>query len=70
MEAQTRYSEKTRDKTETKENSDKKKVIVIDLQKCLPTPNLFNSQMFYLRKLWTLNLTIYDATIHKTFCCM
>ena len=35
-------------------------VVMVDLQKCLPTPFLTNSQSFYLGKLWTLNYTISD----------
>lgn len=34
---------------------------MVDLQKCLSTPSLTNGQSFYLRKLWTLNLTIFEA---------
>lgn len=41
---------------------------MVDLQKCLPTPYLTNGQSFYLRKLWTLNLTIHDDTLNKATC--
>lgn len=70
VEAQKRYDEKRADKFSSKDNQTKQKVIMIDLQKCLPTPSLSNSQAFYLRKLWTLNLTIFDATTGKSFCAM
>lgn len=46
------------------------KVIMLDLQKCLPTPYLTNCKSFYLLKLWTLNLTIFDATEKKSYCVM
>lgn len=41
---------------------------MLDLQKCLPTPYLTNAKSFYSLKLWTLNLTIYDATEKKAYC--
>lgn len=41
------------------------RVIMSALQKCLPSPDLKNSQSFYSRNLWTLNSTIYDTTIDK-----
>nr|CAI5837837.1 unnamed protein product [Callosobruchus analis] len=43
---------------------------MIDLQKCLPTPELTNSQSFYCLKLWTYNLVIHDSTIQKAYCMM
>lgn len=66
-EASLRYTLKREDKLNAKE-SENIKVITADLQKCLPTPSLTNSQSFYLRKLWTLNYTIYDTTENKTHC--
>nr|CAH7735264.1 unnamed protein product [Callosobruchus chinensis] len=41
---------------------------MMDLQKCLPTPCLTNSRSFYLRKLWTLNLTIHCDTTGQSYC--
>lgn len=67
-EAKLRYAEKKKDKLEAKETGCKKKTIMVDLQKCLPTPYLTNGQSFYLRKLWTLNLTIHDDTLNKATC--
>lgn len=66
-EAERRYLEKRHDKEKCRgiENS---KVIMLDLQKCLPTPYLSNCKSFYLLKLWTYNLTIYDATERKPYC--
>lgn len=65
--AEMRYREKRNDKQESTEK-EKIKVIMLDLQKCLPTPYLTNAKSFYLLKLWTLNLTIYDATKKKSYC--
>lgn len=67
QDAGNRYHLKKQDKNMSKE-SEHTKVIMVDLQKCLPTPYLSNSQSFYLLKLWTLNLTIYDATQNKSYC--
>ncbi|CAH1961095.1 unnamed protein product [Acanthoscelides obtectus] len=67
--AQLRYSMKAADK-ESAKNAKNRKVIMIDLEKCLATPLLKNSQSFYSLKLWTFNLTIHDSTVNKTFCMM
>jgi len=59
-----RKAEKARNqKTEDiKQLSDEtKRVIVFDLQQCLPTPYLQTSIVFYLRQLWVYNLTIHDC---------
>nr|CAH7753409.1 unnamed protein product [Callosobruchus chinensis] len=65
-----RYKMKSEDKKKSKENLLQKRVVMIDLQKCLPTPELHNSQSFYSLKLWTYNLTIQDATHDNSFCMM
>ncbi|XP_030752349.1 uncharacterized protein LOC115889030 [Sitophilus oryzae] len=65
-----RYKMKSEDKKKSRDNLLEAKVIMIDLQKCLPTPDLHNSQSFYSLKLWTYNLTIQDATCEKSFCMM
>lgn len=67
-EADLRYHIKKNDKEESKNAKDKTKVIMVDLQKCLPTPYLSNNQSFYFLKLWTLNLTIYDSTNNSSYC--
>lgn len=64
-EAALRYRLKREDKIIGKEN-EKSILVMADLQKCLSTPNLTNSQSFYLRKLWTLNYTIHDPLKNKT----
>lgn len=69
-EAGYRYKKKAEDKQESRQNALKSRTIMVDLQRCLPTPLLTNSQAFYLRKLWTLNLTIHDSTAGKTTCLM
>lgn len=60
--AEERYNLKKQDKHEANTSSGEKKILMFDLQKCMATPNLTNSKSFYLRKLWTLNLTVYDST--------
>ncbi|KAJ8936756.1 hypothetical protein NQ314_012176 [Rhamnusium bicolor] len=67
-EAQLRYKLKSQDKEEAKKSNLKKMVVMVDLQKCLPTPCLSNSRSFYLRKLWTLNLTIHCDTTGQSYC--
>lgn len=68
--ASNRYTLKSDDKKKSRQNLVEEKVIMIDLQKCLPTPDLQNSQSFYSLKLWTFNLTIHDSTAEDTFCMM
>lgn len=67
--SQLRYKMKAADKEYAK-IAKNKKVIMIDLEKCLATPLLKNAQSFYSLKLWTFNLTIHDSTVNKTFCMM
>lgn len=64
-ESELRYKLKRVDK-EASIGKKRTRVLLLDLQKCFPTPCLTNTQSFYLRKLWTLNLTIYDATTRST----
>ncbi|XP_072397435.1 uncharacterized protein [Diabrotica undecimpunctata] len=68
QEAESRYKMKANDKNESKKSAGKTKIIMCDLQKCLPTPCLTNNQSFYKLKLWTINFTIYDATENKSYC--
>lgn len=53
-EASLRYELERQDKVNGRETQGSR-VIMSDLQKCLPTPDLKNSQSFYSRTLWTLN---------------
>ncbi|VEN34042.1 unnamed protein product [Callosobruchus maculatus] len=64
-----RYKMKAADKQSSKENLSKT-VVMIDLQKCLPTPDLHNSQSFYSLKLWTYDLVIHNSTDEKSYCMM
>lgn len=68
--ASTRYKIKSDNKLRSMASNNLQKVVMIDLQKCLPTPDLHNSQSFYSLKLWTYNLTIHDATAKKAYCIM
>ncbi|KAJ8931224.1 hypothetical protein NQ314_015896 [Rhamnusium bicolor] len=68
QDADMRYKLKKIDKEKSRNSPAKTKVIMLDLGKCLPTPYLTNNQSYYCLKLWTLNLTIYDATTKKSYC--
>lgn len=68
-EASKRYKLKKADKEQSFQNSSLK-VVMVDLEKCLPTPVLTNAQSFYSLKLWTFNYTIHDATDKDTYCCL
>nr|CAI5828283.1 unnamed protein product [Callosobruchus analis] len=50
-----RYKMKSEDKEKSRKNLLENKVIMIDLQKCLPVPDLHNSQSFYSLMLWIYN---------------
>lgn len=67
--AKERYDLKKPDKINARDSLNTK-VIMVDLEKCLPTPMLTNSQSFYSLKLWTFIYTIRDSTTNKTYCCM
>nr|CAI5837196.1 unnamed protein product [Callosobruchus analis] len=69
-EASKRYQIKKTDKEECAKYSASKIMLTVDLQKCLPTPLLTNSQSFYSLKLWTYNYTLYDSTNKITTCVM
>lgn len=68
-EANKRYELKKNDKLRSQETTGEK-VLMIDLQKCLPCPKLSNAQSFYSLKLWCFNYTVYDSTEKKANCLM
>lgn len=68
-EANVRYTLKSADK-ERARSATGEHVVMFDMEKCLPTPSLKNTQAFYLRKLWVLNETIYDSTTETAHCMM
>nr|CAH7765779.1 unnamed protein product [Callosobruchus chinensis] len=45
-------------------------MLTVDLQNCLITPVMTNSQSFYSLKLWTYNYPLYDSTNKVTTCVM
>ncbi|KAK4880787.1 hypothetical protein RN001_008933 [Aquatica leii] len=61
---------KKKDKENVLQNAVTQIMICVDLQKCLPTPVLTNSQSFCSLKLWTYNYTLYNATNKKVTCMM
>nr|CAH7763082.1 unnamed protein product [Callosobruchus chinensis] len=65
--ADDRYNYKRKDKEEFRARTNSK-MITVDLQKCLATPLLQNSQSFYSLKLWTFNYTVYDASDKSASC--
>lgn len=69
LEADKRYELKKADK-DMSVNNKGQKVLMIDLQKCLPCPKLTNSQSFYSLKLWSFNYTVYDSTEKHANCLM
>ncbi|KAJ8943632.1 hypothetical protein NQ314_009696 [Rhamnusium bicolor] len=64
--ANKRYSLKSEDKKRSR-LTNSEKVLMIDLQKCLPMSELHNSQSFYSLKLWTYNLTIQTPRFKNVF---
>jgi hypothetical protein len=61
------YEMKKADKMKVKaDKSGSLVVVAVDLQQCLPTPSLTTSSIFYLRQLWTYNLTIHDFKTSKS----
>lgn len=60
IEATKRYKLKNQDIAKAEASQGKNVLLMVDMQKCMATPNLTNTKSFYLRKLWTLNLTIFE----------
>nr|CAI5863202.1 unnamed protein product [Callosobruchus analis] len=69
VDAGNRYKMNAADKHSSKENPSKK-LVMIDLQKCLPPSELYNSQSFYSLKLWTYDFVIDNSTDEKSYCMM
>lgn len=60
------YVKKAEDKINAKDSNGTGITSTFDLQKCLPTPLLRSSVAFYLRPLWTYNLTINNSISKKS----
>lgn len=67
IKADAAYDSKKCDKLMTKAD-DTMKTITFDLQQCLPTPIVNSSVAFYLRQLWTFNLTVHDCDSGQPKC--
>lgn len=63
------YKLKAEDKAFSK-NNPVEKTAVFDLQQCLPTPLLASGITFYLRQLWTFNLTVHNCDDNQAYCYM
>lgn len=59
-----------RDAKEQAGNDPSKRVLMFDLEQCLETPYLKCGKVFYLRQLYTFNLTVLDTTTNVTHCYM
>lgn len=51
-------------------DDDSMRVLIFDLQQCLPTPKLPCKDIYYSRQLYVFNLTIYDSKTKLTHCYM
>jgi hypothetical protein len=69
QEAEAMYQNKRIDRDFAASSSDTA-MICYDLQKCLPSPYLTCSQVFYKRVLWVYNLTIYEYNRKQGYCFM
>ncbi|KAE8742216.1 hypothetical protein FOCC_FOCC012230 [Frankliniella occidentalis] len=63
------YELKKKAKAAAKENPTSR-VLVMDLQQCLPTPYLKCKKIYYSRQLYVLNFTIHDCSTGLTHCYM
>lgn len=63
------YTKKDLDKQLAKSDKEKR-VLVFDLQQCLPTPAISANIVFYKRLLWVYNLTVRDCSKSETDCFM
>ena len=63
------YKLKAEDKRLSK-NDPKTKTVTFDLQQCLATPQLSSGVSFYLKQLWTFNLTVHDCDDDQAHCFM
>ncbi|KAK3924824.1 Halomucin [Frankliniella fusca] len=67
--AESAYSLK-RESRKRFEIDESKRVLIFDLEQCLPTPYLKCSEVYYARQLYVFNMTIYDTTTKITTCYM
>ncbi|KAK3922741.1 Death-associated inhibitor of apoptosis 2 [Frankliniella fusca] len=68
--AEKAYFLKKEAKKEALQQKDKKRVLVFDLQQCLPTPYLQCKKIYYSRQLYVYNFTIHDCVTNLTYCYM
>lgn len=58
------------EKIKEAETDETKRVLVFDLEQCLPTPDVSTGKVYYLRQMYAYNLTIVDTKTGKTYCYM